>query len=142
MARDRWELQLHSGDGHQQIQHGPGPDDFGPYYAYKEEGEDFDDWQQRVRSDIDWGQETLADHVRSYTPRAFSPPYGSYGQDGTNDPQIPDDLLGWLTGRYEAVFTQDVNARAEPGGGQPLGRIQVDRRTTGGDLYHKLLAGE
>ena len=143
-ASPRWELQLHSGDGHRQIQYGPGPDDFGPYYAYKDEGEgeDFDDWQERVRSDIDWGHLTLADHVPSYEPLAFAPPYGSYGQDGTNDPAIPGDLLGWLTGRYEAVFTQDVNARAEPGSDQPLGRIQVDRKTTAGDLYQKLLDGE
>ena len=139
---DRWELQLHSGEGHQQIQYGPGPDDFGPYYAYEEEGEDLDDWRERVRSDIEWGEETLADHVPSYEPLAFAPPYGSYGQDGTNDPAIPADLLGWLTARYKAVFTQDVNARAEPGGDQPLGRIQVARKTTGGDLYHQLLAGE
>ena len=60
---------------------------------------------------------TLADHISAYQPLAFAPPYGSYGQDGTNDPQIPDDLLGWLTDRYDVVFTQDVNAHAQPGGG-------------------------
>ena len=49
-----------------------------------------------MRSDIEWGQDTLADHVSDYAPLAFAPPYGSYGQDGTNDPKIPDDLLGWL----------------------------------------------
>jgi poly-beta-1,6-N-acetyl-D-glucosamine N-deacetylase len=141
-ASGRWELQLHSGEGHRQIQYGPGPDDFGPYYAYKEEGEDLDGWRERVRSDIEWGHETLADNIRSYEPLAFSPPYGSYGQDGTNDPGIPDDLLGWLTERYDAVFTQDVNARAQVGGGQPLGRIQVTRATPGGDIYARLLSGE
>ena len=49
-----------------------------------------------MRSDIQWGQRTLADHVATYKPLGFSPPYGNYGQDGTNDPKIPDDLLGWL----------------------------------------------
>ena len=44
-----------------------------------------------MRSDIEWGQETLADHIRDYRPLAFAPPYGNYGQDGTNDPRIPDD---------------------------------------------------
>lgn len=140
-ASDRWELQLHAGEGHQQIQYGPGSDDYGPYYAYEEEGEDFDDWRERVRSDIEWGQETLFGHIPSYEPLAFAPPYGNYGQDGTNDPLIPDDLLGWLTERYEAVFTQDVNARARAGSGQPLGRIQVTRATAGGDIYDLLLAG-
>ena len=108
----RWQLQLHSGKGHTQIHYGPGPDDYGPFYAYKQQGEDFDGWRERVHSDITWGQTTLADHISAYRPLAFAPPYGSYGQDGTNNPRIPDDLLGWLTHRYDAVFTQDVNARA------------------------------
>jgi hypothetical protein len=138
----RWQLQLHSGKGHTQIHYGPGSDDYGPFYAYEEQGEDFDGWRDRVHSDIAWGQKTLADHASSYQPLAFAPPYGSYGQDGTNDARIPDDLLGWLTHRYETVFTQDVNARAQAGARQPLGRIQVTRATTGGDLHELLLSGE
>jgi peptidoglycan/xylan/chitin deacetylase (PgdA/CDA1 family) len=138
---DRWELQLHSGEGHQQIQYGPGDDDYGPFYAYKKEGEDFDGWRDRVRSDIEWGQDTLAEHISAFRPLAFAPPYGTYGQDGTNDPRIPGELLGWLSDRYEVVFTQDVNARAEPGAGQPVGRIQVTRATTGGELRDALVSG-
>ncbi len=138
----RWQLQLHSGKGHTQIHYGPGPDDYGPFYAYEQQGEDFDGWRDRVRSDIAWGQTTLADHISAYAPLAFAPPYGSYGQDGTNDSRIPDDLLGWLTDRYDAIFTQDVNARAKAGAGQPLGRIQVTRATTAGSLSELLLSGE
>ena len=138
---DRWLLQLHSGEGHQQIRFGPGDDDYGPYYAYREQGEDFDGWQERVRSDIEWGQETLERHVSDYRPLAFAPPYGNYGQDGTNDPRIPEDLLAWLTGRYDVAFTQDADARAKPGSGPPNGRIQVTRATTGGDVHAKLLSG-
>jgi hypothetical protein len=52
------------------------------------------EWQERVRSDIEWGQEILADHVPGYEPLGFAVPYGSYGQDGTNDERIPADLLG------------------------------------------------
>ena len=137
-----WQLQLHAGKGHTQIHYGPGPDDYGPFYAYKQQEEDFDGWRDRVRTDIAWGQTTLTDHISAYEPLAFAPPYGSYGQDGTNDPQIPDDLLAWLTQRYHTVLTQDVNARAHAGAGQPLGRIQVTRATTGGDLHEMLLSGE
>src|SRR4051812_20830670 len=81
----RWQLQLHAGKGHTQIHYGPGPDDDGPFYAYKQQDEDFGGWQERVRSDIAWGQTTLSDHISAYRPLAFAPPYGSYGQDGTND---------------------------------------------------------
>ena len=62
----RWQLQLHSGHGHQQIQYGPGPNDYGPYYAYEQQGETFAGWRNRVRSDIDWGEDTLADRIRAH----------------------------------------------------------------------------
>lgn len=138
----RWQLQLHSGHGHRQIQYGPGPNDYGPYYAYEQQGERFAGWRDRVRSDIDWGEDTLANRIPAHQTLAFAPPYGSYGQSGTNDPRIPDDLLGWLTGHYDAVFTQDRNARAHAGGKQPLGRIQVTRAMSGGELHSKLLSGD
>ena len=138
----RWQLQLHSGDGHTLIRYGPDPDDTGPYYAYEARGEDLDAWRERVRSDIEWGQKMLAEQIPAYQPSAFSPPYGSYGQDGTNDERIPGDLLSWLTERYRALFTQDQNALARGGSHQPLGRIQVTRKTTGGELHAMLLSGE
>jgi hypothetical protein len=110
-------------------------------HAYEKLGEDFDGWQDRVQSDITWGQKTLSDHIPAYQPLAFSPPYGSYGQDGTNDARIPEALLDWLTHLYDVIFTQDVNARAQPGARQPLGRIQVTRATTAGSLHEMLLSG-
>ena len=137
----RWELQLHAGHGHTYIQYGPSPNDTGPFYAYQKQDEDFAGWEQRVHSDIEWGQQTLASHVPQYRPLAFAPPYGSYGQDGTNNPKIPDALLGWLVDRFGMVFTQDVNALARAGAKQPLGRIQVTRATTGGELRDKLQSG-
>ncbi|HEY2161073.1 MAG TPA: polysaccharide deacetylase family protein [Solirubrobacteraceae bacterium] len=138
----RWNLQLHSGKGHELIRYGPGPDDFGASYAYEKEGEDFDGWRGRTRSDIESAQRALAEHVGSYRPLAFAPPFGNYGQEGTNDPRIPGDLLGWLKQRYAAIFTQDRNARARPDQAPPYGRIQVGRTTTGGELYEKLLSGK
>ena len=138
----RWQLQLHSGKGHTQIKYGPGDDDYGPFYAYKKEGEDFAGWQKRAEPDIEWGQTTLADHIPEYRPLAFAPPYGNYGQDGTNDDRIPRELLPWLKQRYGTIFTQDRNARADPGSEQPLGRIVVTRTETAGALREKLLAGE
>ena len=94
-----------------------------------------------METDVEWGQGRLADEITSYAPLAFAPPYGSYGQDGTNNAEIPGALLGWLSARYQAVFTQDRNALARPGAGQPLGRIQVVRTTADDELYDKLQSG-
>ena len=138
----RWNNQLHAGpNGHTFIQYGSSASQTGAYYAYKKPGEDFSQWQDRVRSDIDAGQQQMTDELPQYSPLAFALPFGAYGQQGTNDERIPGDLLAWLTGRYEAVFTQDVNALAKPGSSQPLGRIQVTRATSGGQLHSELLRG-
>jgi peptidoglycan/xylan/chitin deacetylase (PgdA/CDA1 family) len=132
---DRWELQLHSGEGHQQIRYGPGDDDFGPYYAYREGDESFEGWRDRAFGDITWGREELTENVPGVPALAFAPPFGNYGQEGTNDERIPGTLLGWLLDRYAIVFTQDRSPIASPGDGQPLGRLQVTRGLSAGDLH-------
>jgi len=134
----RWEAQLHSGRGHVYVRYGPAEDETGPAYAYKEVRESFEEWRDRVFSDITWGEEELAQNVPGYRPLAFSPPFGSYGQDGTNDARIPDALLSWLTERYQVIFTQDRSANAKSGAGDPLGRFDVTRSVSGGDLYAAL----
>jgi peptidoglycan/xylan/chitin deacetylase (PgdA/CDA1 family) len=137
----RWELQLHSGHGHRQIRYGPGESDFGAFYAYREEGESLDGWRERAFPDLEWGAERLASEVPGPRSLAFSPPYGNYGQDGTNDPAIPDELLPWLLDRYAVVFTQDRSFFAQPGGESPYGRLQVLRSMTGGELHAALTGG-
>jgi peptidoglycan/xylan/chitin deacetylase (PgdA/CDA1 family) len=138
---ERWQLQLHSGEGHQQIQFGPAATDVGPFYAYKKEGETIDDWRDRAFGDIEWGEETLAEHIPTYEPLAFAPPFGSYGQEGTNDDRIPEELLPWLVDRFGLVFTQDVSIFARPGQEQPVGRLQITRDLSGGQL-HEFLTGK
>lgn len=137
-AGGRWDLQLHSGEGHQQIRYGPGDDDYGPFYAYREEGESLDGWRERTFSDLEWGAEQLAENVAGLRPAAFAPPFGNYGQAGTNDPAIPEELLPWLLDRYAVVFTQDRGIFARPGRDNPFGRFQLTRSTTGGELYEQL----
>ena len=130
-----------SGEGHQQIRYGPGEDDYGPFYAYREEGESLDGWRERTFSDIEWGVRVLAENVPGTDPLAFAPPYGNYGQDGTNDPAIPDELLPWLLDRFELVFTQDRSLFARPDQSNPFGRFQLSRSTTGGELYAQVTGG-
>ncbi len=66
----RWDVQLQSGTGHRQIQYGPSPDDVGPFYAYRGSEEVLGGWRERVFSDITYGEEQLAGHVRGYRPLA------------------------------------------------------------------------
>jgi peptidoglycan/xylan/chitin deacetylase (PgdA/CDA1 family) len=136
----RWEVQLHAGRGHHNIRYGAGPRDVGPFYAYRATGEDLAAWRARVVADLRWGERLLAANVPGYRPLAFAPPYGNYGQAGTNDPAIPRTLRAWLLRRYAAIFTQDRDPRARPGQAQPLGRLQVTRKMTGGQLHAALIA--
>jgi len=135
----RWDVQLQSGTGHRRIRYGPAPDEVGPFYAYRGSEEVLGGWRERVFSDITYGEEQLAHHVRDYRPLAFAPPYGNYGQAGTNDRHIPRELLARLEDSFEVIFTQDRSGFARPGARNPLGRIEVARDVTDREL-HALLA--
>jgi peptidoglycan/xylan/chitin deacetylase (PgdA/CDA1 family) len=137
-AGGRWDVQLHSGHGHQYVHYGPGRKAYGAYYAYEKWHEPFDAWKDRAFGDIVWGRDQLTADVPGYHPIAFAPPYGNYGQQGTNDDRIPGTLLTWLTSHFTDVFTQDVTPFATPHATQPFGRIQITRKMTGGEL-HSLL---
>jgi peptidoglycan/xylan/chitin deacetylase (PgdA/CDA1 family) len=138
-AGGRWDVQLHAGRGHHNIRYGAAPRDVGPFYAYREAGESLGGWRRRVVGDLEWGERQLARHVPGYRPLAFAPPYGNFGQAATNDPRIPVELEAWLRQRYAVIFTQDRDAIARPGEGEPFGRIQVTRRMSGGDLHAALV---
>ncbi len=135
----RWEVQLQSGTGNRRIRYGPDPGDVGPFYAYRGAEEVLGGWRERVFSDITYGEEQLAAHVRGYRPLAFAPPHGNYGQAGTNDPRIPRLLLARLLLSFHVIFTQDRGAFASPGSTNPVGRFEVTRTTEEAEL-HRLLA--
>ena len=130
----RWDVQLQSGTGHRQIRYGASPADVGPFYAYRGSEEVLGGWRERVFSDITYGEEQLAAHVRGYRPLAFAPPYGNYGQAGTNDPRIPRQLLARLLLSFRVIFTQDRSGFASPGSRNPLGRIEIARDVTEAEL--------
>jgi peptidoglycan/xylan/chitin deacetylase (PgdA/CDA1 family) len=131
----RWEVQLQSGTGNHRIRYGPAPGDVGPFYAYRGSEEILGGWRERVFSDITWAEEQLAFRVRGYRPLAFAPPYGNYGQAGTNDPHIPRELLARLLQSFEVVFTQDRSGFATPGAASPVGRIEITRGVAEGELH-------
>ena len=141
LPRGRWDVQLQSGTGNQQIRYGPEPGDVGPFYAYRGSEEVLGGWRERVFSDVSYGEQQLAFHVRDYRPLAFAPPYGNYGQAGSNDRRIARELLARLLDSFEIVFTQDRSGFAVPGAANPLGRIEVTRDVSEGELRALLTSG-
>ena len=139
-ASGRWDVQLQSGTGHRLIQHGPGPDQVGPFYAYRGAEEVLGGWRERVFSDVSDAEQQLAHQVRGYRPLAFAPPYGNYGQAGTNDPHIPRELLARLLLSFQLVFTQDRSGFASPGARNPLGRFEITPDVTEQRLHALLMA--
>jgi Polysaccharide deacetylase len=135
----RWEVQLQSGTGNQQIRYGPRSGEVGPFYAYRGADEVLGGWRERVFSDISYGEQQLAFHVPGYRPVAFAPPDGNYGQAGTNDPRIPRLLLARLELSFKLVFTQDRSGFAAPGDANPIGRAEVGREMSDAEL-HALLS--
>ena len=138
---DRWDVQLQSGTGNRPIRYGAGPDDVGPFYAYRGAEEVLGGWRERVFSDITYGEEQLAFHVPSYRPLAIAPPEGNYGQAGSNDPRIARELRARLLDSFELIFTQDRSGLARPGASNPFGRIEVTRDVTGEELHALLTCG-
>jgi hypothetical protein len=137
----RWDVQLQSGTGNRRIRYGPAPGDVGPFYAYRGTEEVLGGWRERVFSDISYGEDQLSHHVRGYEPLAFAPPFGNYGQAGTNDRRIPRLLLRRLLLSFDVIFTQDRGALAAPGAGNPLGRLEVTRATDEAELRRLLAKG-
>jgi hypothetical protein len=95
-----------------------------------------------VFRDITTAERELARHVPGHRPLAFTPPYGNYGQAGTDDPAIPRLLLARLHLDYPVVFTQDRSPLARRGEGTaaPVGRLDMSRRD-GEQRLRALIAG-
>ena len=134
----RWDVQFRSGTGDRLIRFGPGADDVGPFYAYRGSEEVLGGWRERVFSDITYGEQQLAHNVRGYRPLAFAPPYGNYGQVGTNDRRIPRELLARALLSFDVVFTQDRSGFAAPGARNPLGRFVVTADVSDAELREML----
>jgi Polysaccharide deacetylase len=131
----RWDVQLQSGTGNRRIRYGPAPGDVGPFYAYRGAEEVLGGWRERVFSDISYGEQQLSFHVRGYRPLAFAPPYGNYGQAGSNDRHIARELLARLLLSFKLVFTQDRSGFATPRAANPLGRIEITPDVTEPELH-------
>ena len=90
-----------------------------------------------MTADLDWGERRLRRHVPGYEPLAFAPPFGAYGQIGTNDPEIPRRLSRELRERFGLIFVQQDPHLTQPRD-LDITRLQLDRSITRGALHNWL----
>jgi peptidoglycan/xylan/chitin deacetylase (PgdA/CDA1 family) len=100
----RWDIQAHTHDSHREE-----PVDGGqqlPLLTSRQPGESLDDYRDRIREDLDRNDEAIESHL-GHQPVAFAYPFGAYGADRTNDPQIRHILREEIAARYLLAFHQD-----------------------------------
>ena len=143
MKSGRWDVQEHAGVMHENVPydaHGHK----GPAYAYRryEEGkglESFAEFTSRVRQDILWAKDTLSEELPGFMPWAFAVPFGSYGNDGTNDARITGYMRRFLQRNFQAVFMTEPSVYSTPASSRAaLPRFEVHGDTRTDDLYRWL----
>ena len=92
-ASRRWDLQEHAGVGHVNVRYDAAGHE-GPAYAFRQYQpgrglESFEEYKRRVEQDILWAKRTMSEQLSGFSPLTFAVPFGSYGQDRTNDARIP-----------------------------------------------------
>jgi hypothetical protein len=139
----RWDIQEHAGVGHVNIPY-DAAGHMGPAYAFRrmyENGhlESFRDFRKRVVGDIQWAKQTLSEQIPGYSPWSFACPFGSLGQDASNDSRIPGFLTRFLGRNFRAVFlTWPPDYSAPSQNHARLPRIEVHGDTGASRLYRWL----
>jgi peptidoglycan/xylan/chitin deacetylase (PgdA/CDA1 family) len=140
---DRWDLQEHAGVGHVNVRYDAAGHE-GPAYAFRQyrpgEGlESFTEYKRRVEQDILWAKRTLTEHLPGFSPLSFAVPFGSYGQDRTNDPRIPRFMSRLLRRHFQAVFMTDPPVYTKPSSpAAALPRIELNEEIGADKLYRWL----
>jgi peptidoglycan/xylan/chitin deacetylase (PgdA/CDA1 family) len=139
----RWDVQEHAGAGHVNVRY-DGAGHEGPAYAYRQYHpgsglESFADYKRRVEHDILWAKRTMSEQLPGFNPLSFAVPYGSYGQDRTNDPRIPQFMSRFLRRHFKAVFMTDPPEYTKPSTPHSaLGRIELNAGIRTNTLYRWL----
>jgi hypothetical protein len=116
----------------------------GPAYAFRQYQpghglESFDEYRSRVEQDILWAKRTMSEQLSGFSPLTFAVPFGSYGQDRTNDPRIPRFMSRLLRRHFQAVFLTDPPEYTTPSTSRAaLGRIELHEDTGTDKLYRWL----
>ena len=138
-----WDVQEHAGVGHVNVRYDAAGNE-GPFYAYRQyrpgKGlESFAEYKRRVEHDVLWGKRTMTEQLPGFNPLGFAVPYGSYGQDRTNDPRIPQFMSRLLARHFQAVFMTDPPEYTTPSTSRAaLGRIELNADIGTDTLYRWL----
>ena len=138
-----WDVQEHAGVGHVNVPYDAAGHE-GPAYAYRQyrsgKGlESFGEYKRRVEHDVLWAKRTMSEQLPGFTPLAFAVPYGSYGQDRTNDPRIPGFMSRLLRRHFQVVFMTDPPRYTTPSTPRwKLGRIELNEHVGTDTLYRWL----
>jgi peptidoglycan/xylan/chitin deacetylase (PgdA/CDA1 family) len=100
---DVWDLQAHTHALHRMQETGDGSL---PALTSRAEGESRREWRDRVEADLDRADAELKDRTGE-APVAFAYPFGAWGAERANDPQMAEMLEAALVSRYRIGFTQD-----------------------------------
>jgi peptidoglycan/xylan/chitin deacetylase (PgdA/CDA1 family) len=143
-ANGNWDVQEHAGVGHVNVRYDAAGHE-GPAYAYRQYHpggrglETFTEYKRRVEHDILWAKRTMSEQLPGFSPLSFAVPYGSYGQDRTNDPRIPRFMSRFLRRHFQAVFMTDPPQYTTPSTSRSaLGRIELHADTGTDKLYRWL----
>jgi biofilm PGA synthesis lipoprotein PgaB len=143
MKSGRWDVQEHAGVMHENVTY-DAAGHTGPAYAYRQyrEGkglESFAEFRARVRQDILWAKSTMSEELPGFMPWAFAVPFGSYGNDGTNDHRIPGFMRRFLGRNFQAVFMTEPSVYTTPTSrSAALPRFEIHGDTRTDDLYRWL----
>jgi peptidoglycan/xylan/chitin deacetylase (PgdA/CDA1 family) len=138
-----WDVQEHAGVGHVNVRYDAAGNE-GPAYAYRQyhpgKGlESFAAYKRRVEHDVLWAKRTMSEQLPGFSPLSFAVPYGSYGQDRTNDPRIPRFMSRFLRRHFQAVFMTDPPRYTTPASSRSaLGRIELNEDIRTDTLYRWL----
>lgn len=138
-----WDVQEHAGVGHVNVRYDAAGNE-GPAYAYRQyhpgKGlESFAAYKRRVEHDVLWAKRTMSEQLPGFSPVSFAVPYGSYGQDRTNDPRIPRFMSRFLRRHFQAVFMTHPPEYTTPATSRSaLGRIELNEDIGADTLYRWL----
>jgi poly-beta-1,6-N-acetyl-D-glucosamine N-deacetylase len=139
----RWDIQEHAGVGHINVRYDAAGHE-GPAYAYRQYHpgrglESFGAYKKRVQDDILWAKRTMSEQLPGFNPLSFAVPYGSYGQDRTNDARIPGFMSRLLRRHFKAVFMTEPPVYSKPSSSHSaLPRIELNADIRTDTLYRWL----